>query len=106
MQVYSLEQQIRLLIKTLQMGMGYEQVPEPIEDTELHEAPSGSFYYCLKAMNGDAVITEAEDINGNAVLFAYTIKDGDEFKFPLKKVTLTSGNVVAYKAVTIDAFMK
>ena len=106
MQVYSLEQQIRLLIKTLQMGMGYEQVPLTIEDTATYEAPSGSFFYCLKAMNGDAVITEAEDINGNAVLFSYTIKDGDEFKFPLSKVTLTSGNVVAYKAVTIDAFMK
>ena len=105
MQVYSLEQQIRLLIKTLQMGMGYEQVPEPIEDTELHEAPSGSFYYCLKAMNGDAVISEAKDINNAPVLSNYTIKNGDEFKFPLMNVTLTSGNVVAYKAVTLDAFM-
>lgn len=106
MQVYSLEQQIRLLIKTLQMGMGYEQVPLTIEDTATYEAPSGSFFYCLKAMNGNAVINSAADINGETVLTSYTIKDGDELKFPLSSIKLTSGNVIVYKAVTIDAFMK
>ena len=106
MQAYNLEQQIRLLLKTLQMGLGYEQVPITIEDTETYTAPSGSFFYAVKAMNGDVEIAEALDINGNVVLAGYTIKDGDELKFPLSEITLTSGNAIAYKGVTIDAFMK
>jgi hypothetical protein len=106
MQAYNLEQQIRLLVKTLQMGLGYEQIPLVIEDTETYTAPSGSFFYAVKAMNGDAVIAEALDINGNVVLSGFTIKDGDELKFPLSEITLTSGDAIAYKGVTIDAFMK
>jgi hypothetical protein len=106
MQSFNLEQQIRLLIKTLQMGLGYEQIPLIIEDTATYAAPSGSFFYAVKAMNGDAVITEATDINGATVLATYTIKDGDELKFPLSEITLTSGNAIVYKGVTIDAFMK
>lgn len=106
MQVFSLEQQIRLLVKTLQMGLGYEQVPLVIEDTATYTAPSGSFFYAVKAMNGDAVIAEALDINSEVVLSGYTVKDGDELKFPLSEITFTSGNVIVYKGVTIDAFMK
>jgi hypothetical protein len=105
MQVFSLEQQIRLLIKTLQMGLGYEQVPLVIEDTDTYTAPSGSFFYAVKAMNGDAVITEALDINGEVVLSGFTVKDGDELKFPLSEITLTSGDIILYKGVTIDAFL-
>lgn len=106
MQNFNLEQQIRLLIKTLQMGLGYEQIPLEITDTATYTAPSGSFFYAVKAMNGDAVITEALDINGNAVLIGFTVKDGDELKFPLSEITLTSGDAIVYKGVTIDAFMK
>jgi hypothetical protein len=106
MQVFSLEQQIRLLVKTLQMGLGYEQTPLVIEDTETYVAPSGSFFYAVKAMNGDVVIAEALDINGNVILSGYTVKDGDELKFPLSAISLTSGNAIVYKGVTIDAFMK
>jgi len=106
MQSFNLEQQIRLLIKTLQMGLGYEQIPLIIADEDLHTAPSGSFFYCIKAMNGDVVISRADDINGNEVLVDYTIKDGDELKFPLSEITLSSGNAIVYKGVTIDAFMK
>ena len=106
MQSYNLEQQIRLLVKTLQMGLGYEQVPLIIEDTATYTAPSGSFFYAVKAMNGDAVIAEALDINSEVVLSGYTVKDGDELKFPLSEITFTSGNVIVYKGVTIDAFMK
>lgn len=106
MQVFSLEQQIRLLIKTLQMGLGYEQVPLIVADTATYTAPSGSFFYAVKAMNGDAVINTATDINGNTVLATYTIKDGDELKFPLATIKLTSGKIIVYKGVTIDAFMK
>jgi hypothetical protein len=106
MQNFNLEQQIRLLIKTLQMGLGYEQIPLEITDTATYTAPSGSFFYAVKAMNGDAVITEALDINGNTVLIGFTVKDGDELKFPLSEITLTSGDAIVYKGVTIDAFMK
>ena len=106
MQNFNLEQQIRLLIKTLQMGLGYEQIPLIIADTSTYTAPSGSFFYTVKAMNGDAVINTATDINGATVLATYTIKDGDELKFPLSTIRLTSGNAIVYKGVTIDAFMK
>lgn len=106
MQNFNLEQQIRLLIKTLQMGLGYEQIPLIIADTATYTAPSGSFFYTVKAMNGDAVINTATDINGVTVLATYTIKDGDELKFPLSEITLSSGNAIVYKGVTIDAFMK
>lgn len=106
MQVFSLEQQIRLLVKTLQMGLGYEQTPLVIADTATYTAPSGSFFYAVKAMNGDAIINTATDINGATVLATYTIKDGDELKFPLSSIKLTSGNAILYKGVTIDAFMK
>jgi hypothetical protein len=106
MQSFNLEQQIRLLIKTLQMGLGYEQIPLIIEDTATYAAPSGSFFYCIKAMNGDVVINTCADINGNDLLIDYTIKDGDELKFPLSSIKLTSGNAIVYKGVTIDAFMK
>ncbi len=106
MQAYNLEQQIRLLVKTLQMGLGYEQVPLIIADTATYTAPSGSFFYAIKAMNGDAVINTATDINGATVLTSYTIKDGDELKFPLSSIRLTSGRLIAYRGVTIDAFMK
>jgi hypothetical protein len=106
MQNFNLEQQIRLLIKTLQMGLGYEQIPLEITDTATYEAPSGSFFYCIKAMNGDVVINKCADINGNEVLVDYTIKDGDELKFPISSIKLASGNAIVYKGVTIDAFMK
>jgi len=106
MQSYNLEQQIRLLVKTLQMGLGYEQVPLIVADTATYTAPSGSFFYAVKAMNGDAVINTATDINGNTVLATYIIKDGDELKFPLATIKLTSGKIIVYKGVTIDAFMK
>lgn len=106
MQVFSLEQQIRLLIKTLQMGLGYEQTPLIIADTATYTAPSGSFFYAVKAMNGDAVINTATDINGNTVLATYIVKDGDELKFPLSTIRLTSGRAIVYRGVTIDAFMK
>ena len=106
MQNFNLEQQIRLLIKTLQMGLGYEQIPLEITDTATYTAPSGSFFYAVKAMNGDAVINTATDINGATVLATYTVKEGDELKFPLSTIRLTSGNAIVYKGVTIDAFMK
>jgi hypothetical protein len=107
MQSFNLEQQIRLLIKTLQMGLGYEQVPVVIDgDTATYTAPSGSFFYAVKAMNGDALIAEALDINGESVMNSFTIKDGDELKFPLSEITLSSGSAILYKGVTIDAFMK
>lgn len=105
MQVFSLEQQIRLLIKTLQMGLGYEQVPLVIADTATYTAPSGSFFYAVKAMNGDAVINTATDINGTTVLASFTVKDGDELKFPLATIRLTSGKLIIYKGVTISAFL-
>jgi hypothetical protein len=88
------------------MGLGYEQIPLIIEDTATYAAPSGSFFYCIKAMNGDVVINTCADINGNDLLIDYTIKDGDELKFPLSSIKLTSGNAIVYKGVTIDAFMK
>jgi len=106
MQNFNLEQQIRLLIKTLQMGLGYEQIPLIIADEDPHTAPSGSFFYCIKAMNGDAVINTATDINGATVLATYTVKEGDELKFPLSTIRLTSGRAIVYRGVTIDAFMK
>jgi hypothetical protein len=106
MQSFNLEQQIRLLIKTLQMGLGYEQIPLVVADTESYTAPSGSFFYAVKAINGDAVINAANDINGNEVLVSYTIKEGDELKFPLSQIELTSGVAIVYRGVTIDAFMK
>ena len=106
MQNFNLEQQIRLLIKTLQMGLGYEQIPLIIADTATYTAPSGSFFYAVKAMNGDAVINTATDINGATVLATYTVKDGDELKFTLATIKLTSGKLIIYKGVTIDAFMK
>ena len=105
MQSFNLEQQIRLLIKTIQMGLGYEQIPLVIADTATYTAPSGSFFYAVKAMNGDAVINTATDINGATVLATYKIIDGDELKFPLSSIKLTSGNAIVYKGVTIDAFM-
>jgi len=88
------------------MGLGYEQIPLVIEDTETYTAPSGSFFYAVKAMNGDVEIAEAYDINGEEVLFGYTVKDGDELKFPLSSIVIGSGNAIVYKGVTIDAFMK
>jgi len=88
------------------MGLGYEQVPLIVADTATYTAPSGSFFYAVKAMNGDAVINTATDINGNTVLATYIIKDGDELKFPLATIKLTSGKIIVYKGVTIDAFMK
>lgn len=94
---FNLEEQIRVLLNTVQLSYGFEQVPDVIEDTATKTASYGSVYYCLKAMNGDAVIEVARGINNNIVLSNYTIKDGDEFKCNLKSVKLTSGNVIAYK---------
>lgn len=94
---FNLEEQIRVLLNTVQLSYGFEQVPDIIENTATKTASYGSVYYCLKAMNGDAVIEVARGINNNIVLSNYTIKDGDEFKCNLKSVKLTSGNVIAYK---------
>ena len=97
---FNLEAQIRTLIKTVQMNLGYEQVPDIIADTNPKTASIGSVYYCVKAMNGDAVIASATGIEGNITLTNLTIKDGDEFKCNLKTITLTSGNLIAYKTVS------
>jgi hypothetical protein len=97
---FNLEAQIRTLMKTVQMNLGFEQVPDIIEDTNPKTASIGSVYYCVKAMNGDAVIASASGIDGNITLTNLTIKDGDEFKCNLKTITLTSGNVIAYKTVS------
>ena len=98
---FNLEGQIRTLLKSVQLNLGYEQVPDIIEDTNQKTASVGSIYYCVKAMNGDAVIDTATGIDGNITLTNLTIKDGDEFKCNLKKITLASGNLIAYKS-TLD----
>ena len=64
---FNLEAQIRTLIKTVQMNLGYEQVPDIIADTNPKTASIGSVYYCVKAMNGDAVIASATGIEGNDI---------------------------------------
>ena len=97
---FNLEAQIRTLMKTVQMNLGFEQVPDIITNTTPKTASRGSVYYCIKAMNGDAVIASATGIEGNITLTSLTIKDGDEFKCNLKTITLTSGNLIAYKTVS------
>jgi hypothetical protein len=97
---FNLEAQIRTLMKTVQMNLGFEQVPDIIEDTTPKTASIGSVYYCIKAMNGDAVIASASGLDDNISLTNLTIKDGDELKCNLKTITLTSGNVIAYKTVS------
>ena len=98
---FNLEAQIRTLLKSVQLNLGYEQVPDIIADTNQKTASVGSIYYCVKAMNGDAVIATATGIDGSITLTNLTIKDGDEFKCNLKKITLASGNLIAYKS-TLD----
>jgi hypothetical protein len=97
---FNLEAQIRTLMKTVQMNLGFEQVPDIIANTTPKTASIGSVYYCIKAMNGDAIIASASGIDDNISLTNLTIKDGDELKCNLKTITLTSGNVIAYKTVS------
>ena len=105
MQNYNLEQLIRVLVKQNQNMFGFEIVPVVVEDTNTYTAPSGSFYYAVKAVSGDAVITEATDIAGNVVFSGYTIKEGDTWNFPFAEITFTSGKGILYPAVKFDAFL-
>ena len=105
MQNYNIEQLVRVLVKQNQNMFGFEIVPTVIEDTSTYTAPTGSFYYAIKAIDGDVIITEATDIAGNVVFIGYTIKEGDTWNFPFSEVTLTSGKAILYPAVKFDAFL-
>jgi hypothetical protein len=105
MQNFNLEQLIRVLIKQNQNMFGFEMVPVVVANTSAYTASSGSFYYAVKAVSGDAVINTATDIAGNVIFSSYTIKEGDTWNFPLSSITLTSGKVILYPAVKFDAFL-
>ena len=107
MQNYNLEQLIRVLVKQNQNMFGFEIVPVVADATAeavTYTAPSGSFYYAVKAIDGDARIT-ATDIAGNLVFSGYTIKEGDTWNFPIAEVTFDSGKAIIYPAVKFDAFL-
>lgn len=99
---YNLEALVRLTEKTVQDSYGYNIVPLVITTTTT--AATGEFIYAVKAIDGDAVITSAVDINGATVsgLAGVTIKQGDILQFPLNTITLTSGKLVVYKTVKLD----
>jgi hypothetical protein len=105
MQNFNLEQLIRVLIKQNQNMFGFEMVPVVVTDTETYTASSGSFYYAVKAVDGDVRITEATDIAGNVVFSGYTIKEGDTWNFPLSEITFETGKGILYPAVKFDAFL-
>lgn len=108
MQNYNLEQLIRVLVKQNQNMFGFEIVPVVADATAevvTYTAPSGSFYYAVKAVDGDATITEATDIAGNVVFSGYTIKEGDTWNFPLAEITFELGKAIIYPAVKFDAFL-
>lgn len=62
-----------------------------ITDTNAHTGP----WFALHAINGDAVIASGTEANGSTV--AQTIDQGDTIYGHFKTLTLTSGNLVAYR---------
>ena len=108
MQNYNIEQLVRVLVKQNQNMFGFEIVPVVADATAevvTYTAPSGSFYYAVKAVDGDAIITSATDIAGNAVFVGYKIKEGYTWNFPFSEVTFTSGKAILYPAVKFEAFL-
>ena len=93
----------KLMLKSITMGFGYQVMPLDINDTSTYNARNGTFFCALKAVNGDAVIDNATDIEENTVLSGVTITEGDVIYFPLNNFQLTSGRVIAYKALLLDA---
>lgn len=93
----------KLMQKGIMMGFGYQIMPLDINDSSIYEALNGTFFCALKAVNGDAVIDNAIDIEGNGVLSSVTITEGDVIYFPIQNFQLTSGRVIAYKALLLDA---
>lgn len=85
------------------MGFGYQITPLDINDTNSYDATNGTFFCAYKAVNGDAVIDSGVDLNNNTVLSGITITEGDVLYFPLKTVKFTSGRVIGYKALLLDA---
>lgn len=102
----SIEGVYRILQKMIQQQYGFEIQPAIITDNQPHVAPPGSFIYCIKPLNGDAVIASALDLTGNPItgLASITIKQGNEFKFPLSSITLTSGVLAVYYATNFSTF--
>ena len=93
----------KLMLKSITMGFGYQITPLDINDTSEYNSTNGTFFCALKAVNGDAVIDEAVDLNNNVVLSGITITEGDVLYFPIKTIKFASGRIIAYKALLLDA---
>ena len=93
----------KLSQKSIMMSYGYQIMPIDVDQATTYNASSGSFFYALKAINGDAIIDTATDLQGNAVLGNVTITEGDIVYFPISEFTLGSGRVIAYSALLLDA---
>ena len=87
-----------LLITILKQQMGIGTVQTVITDTAAYTAPSGSYWWAFKAIDGDVVIDTAKDINGTTIsgLSGVTIKQSDILTIQLSYIKLTSGKAVLY----------
>lgn len=93
----------KLMLKSITMGFGYQVMPLDINDTSTYNAQNGTFFCAFKAVNGDAVISTATDLQGNTVLTNVTITEGDVLYFPIDTFQPASGRIIAYKALLLDA---
>ena len=93
----------KLMLKSIMMSYGYQIMPIDVDQATTYNSSSGSFFYALKAINGDVRIDSATDLQGNTVLSGIEITQGDIIYFPLSEFTLDTGRVIAYKALLLDA---
>lgn len=98
------------LEKQIANQFGFEVPPIIIADTTAVDlgTTGAAFFYCIKPLGADAVIDTVKGIDGTTIsgLSGITIAQNDEFKFPLSYIKLTSGTVVAYKAINLISFNK